>query len=149
MGRHLKEAMYKQEGERKGNVMFRFLFIQTRTIRGMMWAIIRRKAASVGSSNLLTYGSKQYLGIARPALTGSMSQSYVDAILTPEAPALGRNPKLTCQIHQGHLVHSMPTRIAVSSLKTDFSTQMWSRSFSSDSGMLFLYLLFDHLIYAH
>ncbi|KAD4982288.1 hypothetical protein E3N88_18959 [Mikania micrantha] len=30
----------------------------------------------------------------------------------------------------------MPTRIAVSSLKTDFSTQMWSRSFSSDSGDL-------------
>ncbi|KAL8268066.1 hypothetical protein R6Q59_001864 [Mikania micrantha] len=102
----------------------------------MMWAIIRRKAASVGSSNLLTYGSKQYLGIARPALTGSMSQSYVDAILTPEAPALGRNSKLACQIHQGALVHSMPTRIAVSSLKTDFSTQMWSRSFSSDSGDL-------------
>ncbi|KAI3795723.1 hypothetical protein L1987_38380 [Smallanthus sonchifolius] len=102
----------------------------------MMWTIIRRKAASAGSSNLITYGTKQSLGMVRPALTGSVSQSYVDAILTPEAPTLGRNPKLSCQIHQGVPVYTKPIRNAVSSLKTDFSTQMWSRSFSSDSGDL-------------
>ncbi|KAI3745392.1 hypothetical protein L1987_58503 [Smallanthus sonchifolius] len=102
----------------------------------MMWAIIRRKAASAGSSNLITYGTRHSLGKVQPALTATMSQSYDYAILTPEAPTLGINPKLSRQIHQGVPVYSMPIRSAVSSLKTDFSTQIWSRSFSSDSGDL-------------
>ncbi|MFS8025706.1 putative dihydrolipoyllysine-residue succinyltransferase [Helianthus anomalus] len=102
----------------------------------MMWAVLRRKAASAGSSNLVSYGKMQSLGKARPALAGSMSQSYADTILTPEAPTLGRNLKLARQIHQGVSVNSMPIRNVVSSFKSDFSTQMWSRSFSSDSGDL-------------
>ncbi|KAK9051806.1 hypothetical protein SSX86_028434 [Deinandra increscens subsp. villosa] len=102
----------------------------------MMWTILRRKAASAGSSNLVTYGTNKYLGTVRPALTGSMSQSYVDTILTPEAPTLGRNPKSSRQIHQGNLFLFQQKVNAVSSFKTDFSTQMSSRSFSSDSGDL-------------
>ncbi|KAM0049659.1 putative FeS cluster insertion protein [Helianthus debilis subsp. tardiflorus] len=50
----------------------------------MMWAVLRRKAASAGSSNLVSYGKVQSLGKVRPAVAGSMSQSYSDAILTPE-----------------------------------------------------------------
>ncbi|PWA86138.1 dihydrolipoamide succinyltransferase [Artemisia annua] len=94
-----------------------------------MWSIVRRKAAS-------NYGTIQSFGRARPALTGSMSQSYIDGVLASEAPTIGRNPKLVRQIHQGHPAHSMPVRNVVSSLRTDLSTQMWSRSFSSDSGDL-------------
>nr|GEW52923.1 dihydrolipoyllysine-residue succinyltransferase component of 2-oxoglutarate dehydrogenase complex 1, mitochondrial-like [Tanacetum cinerariifolium] len=94
-----------------------------------MWSIVRRKAAS-------NYGAVQSLGRARPALAGSMSQSYVDGVLVSEAPTLGGNTKLVRQIHQGRPAHSMPVRTAVSSIRTDFSNQMWSRSFSSDSGDL-------------
>ncbi|KAK1424350.1 hypothetical protein QVD17_19679 [Tagetes erecta] len=99
----------------------------------MMWAILRRKAAS---SNLVTYGTNQSLGMARPALTGSLSHGYVDGTLRHETPTLGRNPKLSRQVHLGVPVYSMPIRNAVSSLKTDFSSQIWSRSFSSNSGDL-------------
>ncbi|XP_076943491.1 dihydrolipoyllysine-residue succinyltransferase component of 2-oxoglutarate dehydrogenase complex 2, mitochondrial-like [Bidens hawaiensis] len=98
-----------------------------------MWAVLRRKAAS---SNLVAYGTKQSLGVVRPALTGSMSQGYVDAILTPEALTLGRNTKLARQFHQGVPSYSKSVRNVASPFKTDFSTQMWSRSFSSDSGDL-------------
>ncbi|XP_076926348.1 dihydrolipoyllysine-residue succinyltransferase component of 2-oxoglutarate dehydrogenase complex 1, mitochondrial-like [Bidens hawaiensis] len=98
-----------------------------------MWAVLRRKAAS---SNLFAYGTRQSLGVVRPALTGSMSQGYVDAILTPEALTLGRNTKLARQFHQGAPSYSKSVRNVASPFKTDFSTQMWSRSFSSDSGDL-------------
>nr|XP_043624303.1 dihydrolipoyllysine-residue succinyltransferase component of 2-oxoglutarate dehydrogenase complex 1, mitochondrial-like [Erigeron canadensis] len=103
----------------------------------MMWAILRRKAAYSTSSNfLLNYGMTQSFERARPALTGSMSQSYVGAISAPEAPALGRTAKLVRHIHQGVPAYSCSSRSVVSSLKTEFPTQMWSRSFSSDSGDL-------------
>ncbi|KAI3498926.1 hypothetical protein L1887_34713 [Cichorium endivia] len=101
--------------------------IFNRNIRGTMWAVLRRKAASASSYNL---GTVQSIGRARPALTGSKLQSYVEAILVPEAPTLVR------QIHQGASVYSKPSRNVVSSLTTDFSSQMWTRSFSSDSGDL-------------
>ncbi|KAI3718694.1 hypothetical protein L6452_19574 [Arctium lappa] len=107
-----------------------------RKIRGMMWAILRRKAASAGSSNLVNYGKVQSLGRAQPALTGFTSQSYGNAILVPEASTLGRNLKLVREVHQGDPVFSMPVRHVVSSLKTDFSIQKWTRSFSSDNGDL-------------
>ncbi|KAK1412331.1 hypothetical protein QVD17_33495 [Tagetes erecta] len=104
-------------------------------VRGiMMWSILRRKAAS--SNLVVNYGMMQSLGRVRPALNGSMSQSYVDTILTSEVPPLGRNPKLVRQAHQSVPVYSMPIRTVSSSLTTDFSTQRWSRSFSSDSGDL-------------
>ncbi|KAJ0448119.1 putative FeS cluster insertion protein [Helianthus annuus] len=123
----------------------------------MMWAVLRRKAASAGSSNLVSYGKVQSLGKVRPAVAGSMSQSYSDAILTPEkipifqfqsghprffssgtvdnasvngtltgiqrsseAPALGRNPKLARQIHQGVPVYSMPIRTNLMKLRSEY-----------------------------
>lgn len=101
-----------------------------------MLGILRRKATSAGSYNLVNYGTVQSLGRARPALIGSKSQSYVEATLVPEAPTLGSNPTLVRQIHQGAPAYSMPLRNVVSSFKTDFSTHMWTRSFSSDSGDL-------------
>ncbi|XP_023759436.1 dihydrolipoyllysine-residue succinyltransferase component of 2-oxoglutarate dehydrogenase complex 1, mitochondrial [Lactuca sativa] len=101
-----------------------------------MLGILRRKAASASSYNLVNYGSVQSIGRARPALTGSKSHGYVESILVPEAQTLGRNHNLIQQIHQCAPVCSMPLRNVVSSLKTDFSTQLWTRSFSSDSGDL-------------
>lgn len=102
-----------------------------------MLGILRRKAASAGSYNLVNYGTVQSIGRARPALTGCKSQSYVEAMLVSEAPTVGSNPKQVRQFHQGAPVYSsMPLRNVVSSFKTDFSTHMWSRSFSSDSGDL-------------
>lgn len=98
-----------------------------------MWSIVRRKAAS-------NYGVVQSLGRARPALAGSVSQSYVDGVLVSEAPTIGINTKLAFKKSittvQSRPAHSMSVRNAVSSLKTDFSNQTWSRSFSSDSGDL-------------
>ncbi|XP_022022692.1 iron-sulfur assembly protein IscA-like 2, mitochondrial isoform X1 [Helianthus annuus] len=90
----------------------------------MMWAVLRRKAASAGSSNLVSYGKVQSLGKVRPAVAGSMSQSYSDAILTPEAPALGRNPKLARQIHQGVPVYSMPISITLTRLGKRVATRL-------------------------
>lgn len=92
-----------------------------------MLGILRRKAASASSYNFVNYGTVQSIGRVRPALIGS-------TILVPEAPTHGRNTYLVRQIHQGAPVYSI--RNTVSSLKTDFSTRMWSRSFSSDSGDL-------------
>lgn len=101
-----------------------------------MWAILRRKAASTGLSNLVNYGKVQSLGRVRPSLTGFTSQSYGHAIFVPEASTLGTNLKLVRKVHQGAPVFSMPVRHVESSLKTDFSIQKWSRSFSSDNGEL-------------
>lgn len=92
-----------------------------------MLGILRRKAASASSYNFVNYGTVQSIGRVRPALIGS-------TILVPEAPTHGRNTNLVRQIHQGAPVYSI--RNTVSSLKTDFSTHMWTRSFSSESGDL-------------
>ncbi|XP_024986269.1 dihydrolipoyllysine-residue succinyltransferase component of 2-oxoglutarate dehydrogenase complex 2, mitochondrial-like [Cynara cardunculus var. scolymus] len=102
----------------------------------MMWAIFRRKVASVGSNALINNGSVQTLGRARPVLAGSTPQGFVETISTHKALNLGMGSKPLRQFHEGAPGHSLPVRNVVPSLKPNFTTQMWSRSFSSDSGDL-------------
>nr|XP_043621199.1 dihydrolipoyllysine-residue succinyltransferase component of 2-oxoglutarate dehydrogenase complex 2, mitochondrial-like [Erigeron canadensis]XP_043621200.1 dihydrolipoyllysine-residue succinyltransferase component of 2-oxoglutarate dehydrogenase complex 2, mitochondrial-like [Erigeron canadensis] len=95
-----------------------------------MWAILRRKAAFVSHN-----GGVQSLGRTLPVLAGSTQQCSVETIAKPNAPARGRGSKLLSHFHQGAQVHSLPLRNVVSP-KADFTTHMWSRSFSSDIGDL-------------
>ncbi|KVI09379.1 2-oxoacid dehydrogenase acyltransferase, catalytic domain-containing protein [Cynara cardunculus var. scolymus] len=106
----------------------------------MMWAIFRRKVASVGSNALINNGSVQTLGRARPVLAGSTPQGFVETISTHKALNLGMGSKPLRQFHEGAPGHSLPVRNVVPSLKPNFTTQMWSRSFSSDSGILFFFI---------
>lgn len=96
-----------------------------------MSATIRRKALSLCSSALANNGMVQSLERIQPALAGSAARGHVAGI--PMFEAFGRGSKLVPEFHQGAHVYSKSMRDVVSSLKTDFPTQKWIRSFSSYS----------------
>ncbi|KAJ9566716.1 hypothetical protein OSB04_002682 [Centaurea solstitialis] len=97
----------------------------------MMSATIRRKALSLCSSALANNGIVQSLERVQPALAGSAARGYVAGI--PMFEAFGRGSKLVPEFHQGAPVYSKSMRDVVSSLKSEFPTQKWIRSFSSCS----------------
>ncbi|XP_024963357.1 uncharacterized protein LOC112503576 [Cynara cardunculus var. scolymus] len=97
----------------------------------MMSATIRRKALSLCSSALANNGIVQSLERVQPALAGSAAPGYIAGI--PMFEAFGRGSKLIPEFHQGAPVYSKSMRDVASSLKADFPTQKWIRSFSSYS----------------
>ncbi|XP_076931705.1 uncharacterized protein LOC143596939 [Bidens hawaiensis] len=96
----------------------------------MMSATIRRKALALCSSALANNGIAQSLERASPALAGSTSRGYVAGI--PMFEQFGKRSQLVPEFHQGAPVCSELLR-DVSSFKTGFSTQKWTRSFSTYS----------------
>ncbi|GJT87528.1 succinate dehydrogenase subunit 4 [Tanacetum coccineum] len=88
----------------------------------MMSSTIRRKALYLCSSALAN--------AAQPSLAGSAARGYVAG--SPMLEAFVRGTTSVPEIHQGAHVYSKSLR-DVSSLKTDFSTQKWIRSFATYS----------------
>ncbi|PWA43762.1 2-oxoacid dehydrogenase acyltransferase, catalytic domain-containing protein [Artemisia annua] len=88
----------------------------------MMSSTIRRKALSLCSSALAN--------TAQHSLAGSAARGYVAG--SPMLEAFVRGTTSVPEIHQGSHVYSKSLR-DVSSLKTDFSTQKWIRSFATYS----------------
>lgn len=98
-----------------------------------MWAVLRRKVASSGSS---ASSIGQSLKRVRPAVATSSPHVYIATRTENEALNLGRGSDFVRQFHhQGTQVYPKLVR-NVASLKTDLSIHMWSRSFSSESGDL-------------
>ncbi|KAI3742972.1 hypothetical protein L1987_60672 [Smallanthus sonchifolius] len=100
--------------------------IYSERIIRMMSASIRRKALSLCSSALANNGTARSLERAQPALAGSASRGYVAGI--PMFEVFGKKSKLVPEFHQGASVYSNSLR-DISSFKSDFPTQKWSRSF--------------------
>lgn len=88
-----------------------------------MSSAIRRKAFSLCSSALANT-------TAQTSLAGSAARGYVAG--SPMLEAFVKGTTSVPEIHQGAHVYSKSLR-DVSSLKTDFSTQKWIRSFATYS----------------
>ncbi|KAI3509922.1 hypothetical protein L1887_25447 [Cichorium endivia] len=101
------------------------IFIFLKAIR-MMSGTIRRKALSLCSSALANNGIVRSLERVEPA-----SRGYVAGI--PMLEGFGRGSKPVPEFHQGVPVYSKSLREISSSIRTDFSTPKWVRSFSSQS----------------
>ncbi|XP_071720600.1 uncharacterized protein [Rutidosis leptorrhynchoides] len=94
----------------------------------MMSASIRRKVLSLCSNAVANNGIVQSLERAQPSIVGSVSRGYVAGI--PMLETFGRS-KVVPEFHQGVPVFSRSLRDSVSSLKADFPSQKWIRSFST------------------
>lgn len=101
----------------------------------MMWATIRRKVASGGSSSSPQI-LRQSFGETRSA-TASAPRGYTNAA-AKETLILGRGskplPKFVHLSYRDSGLISRPLRKTICSLQTNSQIHMWSRSFSSDGG---------------
>ncbi|KAA8515525.1 hypothetical protein F0562_018864 [Nyssa sinensis] len=87
-------------------------------IRGMVWAIVRRKVASGASSTL---GTGQSLGRIRPAAVAAAPRGYITTTTVNEMPCLGSGSKVVRHCgHHGFPFNSNLVRLGKSLLSSFF-----------------------------